>query len=112
MQNNDDVLSMTQQNLLIPAFNQIVEILGKKGIKATAAGANDSRTISFTGKNGQECEYHCWISPMRRPRIYLKFKRNEIDHGHQENAFSGRFADEVNPEVLVKDFLSIFRFHT
>lgn len=107
----NDILSKAQNDFLIPAFNQIVEVLENRGIKATVTATDDSRTITFLDKNGRDCEYRCHLTPLERPRVYRNFKRAEADHGLHGEDLSGAFVDEITPEIVVRDFQGLFHFH-
>jgi hypothetical protein len=110
MPKTDNNISKIQQKLLIPAIDQIVTLLGKKGIHVSLSITADSITVSFVGKNGKECEYRCWIRPAETPRIYRNFVRPAIDHGEYGIDFSGAFVNEIKLKTIVTDFQSIFRF--
>jgi hypothetical protein len=103
--------SRIQKTLLITAFEAIVALLKEKGVQATVSSTDDSRKVSFVGKNGKECEFGCWISAAERFRIYQHFVRPAREHENAGTDMSGAFASDINPETIVRAFKSHFRYH-
>jgi len=86
-------------------------LLKEKGIQAAVSSTDDSRKLSFVGKNGKECEYGCRIYAGVAPRIYEHYVRPASNHGESGIDTSGVFAKDVNPETIVRSFKSHFRYH-
>ncbi|MBP7705816.1 MAG: hypothetical protein KA243_01070 [Candidatus Aminicenantes bacterium] len=105
------ILYTAQQDLLVPAFEMISELLKGRRIEAKVTTTDDSRTISFLDKNGRECEYECHLTSLESPRVYRNFKLIEGDHGLRGHDFSGQFVDKVTPRIVIADFSAIFKFH-
>ena len=107
MKDLDFKLIDAQTLLIMPAVRNIADFLDVRQVKADWNTELTTARISFTGKNGNRCEFRTKIElakPASEVIVFFDYNRGKLC----ETDFSGEPAAKLNPRKILEHFKGIF----